>query len=499
MSSAPDAVDTAAPPPRRGLSRRQALGLAVGGVAGAAGISAGVLRLTATTTAKPGVGPSLAGPSGAWPSPLGDSRALAAHLLRRAGFGYDQAELDAAAKLSYDDLVDKLVSQQPESPPALPVAEQVNHRAVSRWWYAHMATTTAQFPERMLLFWHGHFTSDYRKAGRLPFVHQQNVLYRRLGTTDLRSLLLGVVHDPLMMRYLDLSTSTAAAPNENFAREVMELFTLGVGHYGEQDVREAARALSGLRVALVDAAGDARPLPARKGQTPQHYLQELGTLLDGGAHFEGRLLPRLHDGGEKTLLGRKGNLGPEEVVDTLLAQDACAPFVTTKVLTAFCTPTPGRDLVQGIAAQFRASKYDLRTLMRAVFRSDDFQAAAAYRALVRSPADYMVATMRATAQSSLAPRCVVAGAGMDQVLYDPPNVAGWPQGAGWVSSSAWLSRLNFAQTAVTAAPSLPDSRAALQAQLDGVLGDDTTRVLAKAGTEPDRWYTLLAGPEFALK
>jgi uncharacterized protein (DUF1800 family) len=481
------------------LSRRQALGLAAGGAVGAAG-----LRLA---TLHPGGAPgptastaSAAGPAGAWASPLGDSRALAAHLLRRAGFGYDEATLDAAARIGYDDLVDRLVSQKPEQPPALPVAQQANYRMVSQWWYAHMATTTAQIPERMLLFWHGHFTSDYRKAAGLPFVYQQNQLYRRLGTGDLHTLLTAVTYDPLMIRYLDLDKSSAKAPNENFAREVMELYTLGVGHYGEQDVREGARALSGIRIVLVDSGGNPMPLPRRsKGETAQQYYQQLQALLDQGARFEGRLAPRQHDNGSKTYLGHTGNMGPEDVASIILAQDACAPFVAAKALTYFCTPKPSSDLVSRVAKQFRDSRYSITTLLRAIFTSDEFKQAGNYRSLVRSPADYAVATMRALGRPDLAAQAVAGGTGMDQVLYDPPTVGGWPLNTAWLSSSSMLARVNFAQTVIARGGTLPDVRQAVRSQLDGVVGPDTAAVLNASPTDSDRWYALLASPEFQLK
>jgi uncharacterized protein (DUF1800 family) len=495
-------MSTATPAPRRGirLSRRQALGLAAGGALGAAGLRVALLHsggLVAPSTTPA----SAAGGGGAWGSPLTDSRALAAHLLRRAGFGYSQQDLDAAAALSYSDLVDKLVSQAPQQPPALATTDTFNYRTVTRWWYQHMAMTTAQLPERMTLFWHGHLTSDYRKAANFPYVHQQNQLYRKLGTGDLRSLLLGVVYDPLMVRYLDLDQSSAKAPNENFAREVMELYTLGTGNYTEQDVREGARALSGIRIALLDSSGVPMPLPKRTATaTPQEYVQQLVQVLDGGARFTAVLAPRLHDQGSKTYLGHTGNIGPDQVVDILLAQDACAPFITTKALTYFGMPSPSNDTVARIAGQFRAAKYDIKTLLRAIFTSSEFKDPANYRSLVRSPADYMVAAMRATGRATLAQQAVNAGGGMDQILYDPPTVAGWPLNGAWVSSSAWLGRVNFAQMVVAAkGAALPDIRTALQTQLDGVVGPDTAAVINAALTDQDRWYALLASPEFQLK
>src|ERR1019366_4241380 len=229
------------------LSRRQVLGIAAGGVVGAVGFRYLTLQLPAVSQKVASAG----GAAGAWASPLTTSAGRAAHLLRRATFGYTAAELDSAASMSYPDLVDMIVNQAAQPLPT--VADPTSYQAVVRAWYEHMATTPAQCPERMTLFWHGLLTSDYRKAARLPFVLQQNILYRSIGRTDFRSLINAVTFDPLMIRYLDLEESTAAAPNENYSRELMELFTLGVGNYSESDVREGARALSGIRTILVDA------------------------------------------------------------------------------------------------------------------------------------------------------------------------------------------------------------------------------------------------------
>ncbi len=473
------------------LSRRQALGVAADGALGVAAVGFGLDELI-------GSSPRLAAVSaGGWPSPLNDPRARAAHLLRRAGFGYTQSDLDSAAALSYDDLVDRLVSQRPDSL-ATP-ADVTNHNAFTAAWYTHMATTTSQLPERMTLFWHGVLTSDYRNAARLPFVFQQNALQRSAGLTDLRSLLSATTRDPLMMRYLNLDASTATAPNENYARELMELFTLGPGNYSETDVREAARALSGLRIQLYDASGSRIAQPKLDKNNPQAYVDQVNALVRAGATYRGTLVARQHDAGVKTFLGRTGNLGADDVIDTVLAQPACAPFVTRRAMTFFATPSPSDSDVNAIATQFRDSRYDMRTLMRAIFRSTAFTAPANYRSLMRSPTDYVVAAMRALNQPALAAVAVRSAAGMDQVLYDPPNVAGWPSNSGWVSSSTLLGRVNFATAATTRMTALPDPAAAVRTQLDSVLGSDTSAAIRAAGSDADRWFALLASPEFQLK
>ena len=475
------------------LSRRQVLGVAAGSVVGAVGFRYLTLQLPGGSQAAA----SAAGAAGAWASPLTTSAGLAAHLLRRATFGYTAAELDAAASMSYPDLVDRVISQRAE--PLPPVAEATNHEAVVRAWYEHMATTPAQFPERMTLFWHGLLTSDYRKAARLPFVLQQNALYRSAGRSDFRALINAVSYDPLMIRYLDLEQSTAAAPNENYSRELMELFTLGVGNYSESDVREGARAFSGIRTVLVDSNGRRLQPPKLKGSTPASYAQALNQLIAQGASFKGVVAPAQHDAGVKTFLGHTGNIDPAQAVDIVLSQPACAPHIARRALVQFCTPEPSTALVDSVATQFRKSNYDIKTLMRAIFTNEAFTSPDAYRSLVRGPAEYMVATMRALSRPSLAAMCVQAGAAMDQILYDMPTVAGWPSNQAWVSSGAWLARLNFAAGVVASESSFSDPVAAIHTQLDGVVGPDTASVFNASSSDGDRWYALLASPEFQLK
>jgi len=475
------------------LSRRQVLGIAAGGVAGAVGFRYLTMQLPGGSQEVA----SAAGTGGAWASPLASSAGLAAHLLRRATFGYTATELDAAASMSYPDLVDMVLSQAPQPLPNVP--DPTNYEAVVRAWYGHMATTPAQFPERMTLFWHGLLTSDYRKAARLPCVLQQNELYRSTGRSDFRTLINAVTYDPLMIRYLDLEESTAAAPNENYSRELMELFTLGAGTYTETDVREGARAFSGIRTVLTDATGRRMQAPKLKGSTPAEYAQALQQLMAQGASFKGVLAKAQHDNGVKTFLGHTGNLDPAQALDIILAQQACAPHIARDALVQFCTPDPSTALINSVAAQFRRSNYDITTLMRAIFTNEAFTSPRAYRSLVRGPAEYMVATMRALNRFDLAATAVQAGAGMDQILYDMPTVAGWPSNQGWVSSGAWLARLNFAAAVVATQQSFSDPVAAVHTQLDGVVGPDTAAVFNASASDGDKWYALLASPEFQLK
>jgi uncharacterized protein (DUF1800 family) len=401
--------------------------------------------------------------------------------------------------MKYSDLVDSVLNQKPQTMPT--PAKLSSYASVSQTWLQHMATTSAQFPERMTLFWHGHLTSDYRKAAQFPFVYFQNKLYREAGTGDLRTLLNKTTVDPLMMSYLDLTQSSAAAPNENYSRELMELFTLGVGNYSETDVREGARALSGLRIVIYDKTGKKLPNPKRGtgNNAIQQYYAAIDQLAQSGAVWKGVLVPKQHDQGTKTYLGRTGNLSATDVIDTILAQDASAPFITKAALTYFAVPAPSDNTVKTIAGQFRSSHYDIKTLMRAIFTSSDFTDQSNYRSLVRSPTDYVVATMRAMGNTNLAAAALKAAPAMDQILYDPPTVAGWPQNGAWLSSSSVLARLNFATSAVAATSSFPSTSDAIATQLDNVVGPDLANVYNASGSDGDRWYAILGSPEFQLK
>src|SRR6202040_1104422 len=184
-----------------------------------------------------------------WVSPLSRESARVMQLLRRTTFGYSQAQLDAALSDGYSKTIDRLLETKPAEPPALAAALTPGGRfgvpELQQWWVSHMLTTPTPFAERMTLFWHGHFTSDYRKVADDTFMYWQNLTWRRMSLTNLRPMLMQVTTDPAMLRYLDLATSTGQSPNENYSRELMELFTMGPGNYTEDDVRQSAKALAG--------------------------------------------------------------------------------------------------------------------------------------------------------------------------------------------------------------------------------------------------------------
>src|ERR1700680_2287977 len=243
-------VASPAPPARRGITRRQALAAAA-----ATGVSVGAVRLLG------GSMQNLSSPHHAsgtdWVSPLTSESARVMHLLRRATFGYTPAQLEAALSAGFTKTVDSLIETKPVEAPVLAAATTPGGRfaigTLQQWWVDHMLTTPTPFAERMTLFWHGHFTSDYRKAADDTFMYWQNLTWRRMALTNLNSMLMQVTTAPAVLRYLDLATSTGQSPNENYSRELMELFTMGAGNYIEEDVRQGAKALAGWQLPQPDS------------------------------------------------------------------------------------------------------------------------------------------------------------------------------------------------------------------------------------------------------
>jgi uncharacterized protein (DUF1800 family) len=334
--------------------------------------------------------------------------------------------------------------------------------------------------ERMTLFWHGLLTSGLSKTGpkRAHVMLDQNEFFRQHAFDSFAVLLKGIVRDPAMMLWLDLETSRKGHPNENYARELMELFTLGAGHYTEDDVRESARAHTG------------------------YALTRDTTFI---------FRPALHDDGQKTFLGQTGNFDADDIVDIILSQEAAPEHFARKLFEAFAYPAPDEATLAPIAGAARQSGYSAKAVLRAVLISDAFYSPRAYRAIVKSPTEFWAGALRQFGVRPSGPQMarLIAGAGRDmgQTLFNPPNVAGWPGGRTWLGSSTWFARVNFAaammdagsargaargraaQGVAGAAPSAifpaqPASAeeavsAAVLALLDGVISDDARRTLTE--------------------
>jgi uncharacterized protein (DUF1800 family) len=296
-----------------------------------------------------------------------------------------------------------------------------------------------------------------------------------------------------MLRYLDLGQSTGKAPNENYSRELMELFTMGVGTFSEDDVRAGAKALAGWREPLTQPMVDY--LVARAQQNGRPAPKNL--VADSGK--TGVFEPARAYRGSVTYLGVTKQWDTNMVLDRIMQQDSVAPYITAKVLREFVMQDPPAAYVDRIAAAWKKSGYDIKTLMRDVFMSPEFLQPVAYRSLVKSPTELMVHVARAVEAPQLSKTIAQSGAGMGQALFDPPEVGGWPTNASWVSSNNVLTRVNFVVTTLGANQKLPAFGNAHQTHIDGIVSEPTAQLLNSATDDGTRWLILLASPEFQLK
>jgi uncharacterized protein (DUF1800 family) len=362
----------------------------------------------------------------------------ATHLLLRTGFGATPAEIAPLLPLTRSQAVDLLLFETrtdpvlplpawpegylvpPRSLPKDPAAEKaarqaydmtINHRRqdLLHWWYAEMIATDSPLTERMVLFWHGHFTSSLDKVNVADLLLQQNLLFRREALGSFRELVHAIARDPAMLVYLDGEGSVKAHPNENFGRELMELFTLGEGNYTEQDVREVARAFTGWRV--------------------DHAT--------GRASFD----PKRHDDGPKTILGVTGRWDGDQAIDIILSRPQAARFIVTEMWREFVSPTPDPPVVEDLAAQFRGDDYQVRPLLRALLLTDEFWAPSQWGTLVKSPVELAVGTARLLGvDPSAAAQVAAAAQPMGEQLFNPPTVKGWPTGDAWLTSATLVAR-----------------------------------------------------------
>ena len=414
-----------------------------------ASASSSAMATAASPSASPRPSPSTA------PSPSASARPSASAALASAKPGASGAAPTASGM-----------------PAALTTTTSINLQNLQIWWLDWMTQSPTPFGEKMTLFLHGHFTSDYRKVGtNSPAIYWQNLTWRRMAMTDLKSMLLRVTPDLAMLRYLDLAASTGRAPNENYARELMELFTMGTGTYTEDDVKAAAKALAGWR------------LPTRTESTA------LNGIFD----------TRRATSTPVTFLGKTATFDTGGVVDQILAQDATATHIAGEVARAFVSPGASDALVARLADTFRRSKYDMKSLMRATFTSPEFTAPESYRALIKSPTEFMVSSAKALGATNLSRTMVGFGTMLGQNLFDPPSVAGWGDNASWISSNTMLQRANYASTIVGQIRALPSAAKAHERQLDGVLGPGTVQEINNSRDDRSRWFAVFASPEFQLK
>ncbi|HET8911074.1 MAG TPA: DUF1800 domain-containing protein [Ktedonobacteraceae bacterium] len=406
------AVKTAPPPPKKPqISRRVFLGASALGIVGVTGGSIALAEMWQHGDL------SVFGKG-----PVASASAMqTGHLLRRAGFGATPDELASYQSLGFAGAVDQLLNYQQVSDSDLENRlQQMNFdlskpQEQQRWWLMRMAWSKRPLLEKMTLFWHGVLTSSFRKVGgpaNYGRMINQNQFLRTHAFDTFDTILLGITSDPAMLFYLDLTKSTSCAPNENYARELMELFTLGIGHYTQQDVAEGAAALTGWR-----AYG-----------------------------LTSRYIERNHNNLTKTFLGQRGNFDYKDVVRILTNHPAAPWFICRKLFTFFVYENPTNDDLKPLVDSYVQSGHNMGAVMRTLLLSPQFSSPKAYRARVKSPTEFVAGAFRALNRPGDGLGLPALTTQMGQALLDPPNVAGWPGdkvSALWLNSGTWMTRLNF--------------------------------------------------------
>jgi hypothetical protein len=394
---------------------------------------------------------------------------FAAHLLERAGFGGTPEEIRALEKLTPQQAIARLVRFEgadtgklppfdesnihdpglepfPPTRPAVtdlakakgealgikvkpdgnrrlqPIVDEffywlrasaLETNRVGYWWANRMIASPRPLEEKMALFWHGHFASNEAKVRDYRKLLGQLSLFQRKGTGNFRDLMVAVAQDPAMLSFLDAGVNVKGASNENFAREIMELFTMGVGNYTEKDIREAARAFTGWNY-------DDLKFVVNKDQ---------------------------HDDGEKTFLGKTGRFDGVEVIDIIMQQPATADYIAGKIYRYFVRQDLSPELQKQLGATLRQNHYEIRPLLEKIFLSRDFYSQASVGTRIKSPVELAVVFYKQLGLKSIpgVPDLNLATGALGQQLFAPPTVAGWAGGQSWITPGLLLERANFAR------------------------------------------------------
>jgi uncharacterized protein (DUF1800 family) len=344
-----------------------------------------------------------------------------AHLLRRAGFGATPIELSNYERMGYADAVNYLVSYGDVNDLGVPPTPNIvlsysgkqtgnPLQALQTWWLQRMVGTFRPLEEKMTLFWANHFATGYSKVENAYLMYKQNDFLRRNALGNFKDILTGITADGAMLVWLDGNQSRKGNPNENYAREVMEVFSTGRGPYTQDDVTNGALAFTGY---TIDANGN-------------------GVFND-----------KLHDHSTKTFMGVTGDLGPQDIIKILVAHPATAANLSTELFEFFAYPNPSADTVNTLAQVYLNSGYDIRALVEAILLSPEFLSSQAYLANVKSPAEYIATSLRSLGATANLNGAVAAMTNMGQALFNPPSVFGWPSGEGWINTASVLERYNF--------------------------------------------------------
>jgi uncharacterized protein (DUF1800 family) len=366
-----------------------------------------------------------------------------AHLMRRAGFGASREELERRAAKGYDATVEELVNPENSlpadeytllryQPAALLPGGQPPMGNIN--WMFRLVTTQRPLQEKMALFWHHVFATGNSKVDNYDQLLEQIELFRQKGMGNYRDLLVDLAKNPAMIYWLDNNENHKSAVNENWGRELLELFSMGQGNYTEKDVREASRAFTGWTIAA-----------------------KIPRLPYGRFPWEFEYIAEDHDNTEKEFLGHKGNFDGEDIIDIVVQQPACARFVARHLYNFFVadepqvpswkiTPPQDPEAIEALSKAFTESNYDLRAVLHTLFTSDFFKNARFNK--IKSPAELVVSTLRIVGGEEL-PRphygeeIAMQPTYMGQDLLNPPSVEGWHTGQEWINSGSLMSRINF--------------------------------------------------------
>ena len=335
--------------------------------------------------------------------PFPPSRAEAVRIARERGVGLGEKVLPEGAQRRLQPVVDKFFYGL--------YANAIETQRLGLWWANRMFSTRRPLEEKLTLFWHGHFATGENKVRDYRMMIRQNEMLRARASGAFRDLLVGILKDPAMLVYLDNGENVKKHPNENFGRELLELFTMGVGNYTERDVREAARAFTGWTNDVLAFRFDADQ----------------------------------HDFGQKTFLGRTGTFDGEDIIDAILAQPVTAEFVAAKIYRFFVRDEIAGPVKADLGRTYRDSGYQMKPLLKRILLSKDFYSPPAFATQIKSPVHLVVSTYRkmSLGQVPTIPDFGRMTSGLGQSLFDPPNVAGWAGGRTWITPSTLLNRGNL--------------------------------------------------------
>jgi len=378
---------------------------------------------------------------------------LISHLMRRAGFGVGLPELESLAQNGYNETVNRLLKPTNVQEMTDDLIRRYHHEQSGMmgqnnpgaYWLYKMITTTDPLTEKMALFWHGIFATGYPKITQGKVLNDQIRMFRRYGTGNFRTLLLELSKDPAMIVWLDNHDNHDGAINENFGRELLELFSMGVGNYSEQDIKETARAFTGWTI----------------GNTEYMALRaERDSIWPYGRiawHFEFK--EDDHDFGEKEFLGNTGRLNGDEIIDIICHQESTARFISRHMYHFFVADeppvpqwpyTPPRDpkAIDTLTQAYFDNDYDIRAMLDILFNSEFFKSEDSWHERVKSPAELVAGILRLTGEFDRPRREILDRSTqaiyMGQHLINPPSVEGWHQGTEWIDTGTLVERLNFA-------------------------------------------------------